>query len=225
MARYVTQRNSSMEDRLPIQTNSNYNKKAKVPQKTQMHRSEFYIVGIGLSIGGIEPLCKIVSHLAEKSNAAFLIIQHLHPSFPSRLAERLQQFTRIKVIKALNGQVIEQGHIYVLAEGQMMTLKGGTIVIRERKHDETVNKAVDILFESMAKELGKRAISIILSGLDSDGALGTTQINLHGGITIAQLPVSAEFPSMPMSAISSGRAHFILSPEEIAATITSIVKA
>ena len=190
-----------------------------------MHPSGFYIVGIGLSIGGIEPLCKIVSLLTEKSNAAFLIIQHLHPSFPSRLAERLQQFTRIKVSKAFNGQVIEQGHIYVLAEGQMMTLKGGTIVIRERKHDETVNKAVDILFESMAKELGKRAISIILSGLDSDGALGTTQINLHGGITIAQLPVSAEFPSMPMSAISSGRAHFILGPEEIAATITSIVKA
>lgn len=189
-----------------------------------MHHSGFYVVGIGLSIGGIDPLCKIISLLAENSNAAFLIIQHLHPSFPSRLSGRLQHLTKIHVSTALNGQTIKPSHIYVLAEGQMMTVKEGNIVIRARRHDETVNKAVDILFKSMANELGKRAISIILSGLDGDGSLGAAQINLHGGITIAQLPVSAQFPSMPLSAISSGQTHFILAPEKIAAMITSLVE-
>ena len=189
-----------------------------------MSLASFYIVGIGLSIGGIDPLCEILSRVPDKVNAAFLIIQHLDPAYRSRLAERLQNFTTIKVDVAKHAQLIECNHVYVLAEGQMMTIKDGTILLRNRNHDETVNKAVDIVFKSMALDLGNRAISVILSGLDGDGSLGATQINQRGGITIAQLPSSAKFPSMPESAISSGQTHFVLSPKEIARILTEIIK-
>ena len=189
-----------------------------------MSIASFYIVGIGLSIGGIDPLCEILSRLPVKANAAFLIIQHLDPAYRSRLAERLQNFTTIKVNVAKHAQLIECNQVYVLAEGQMMTIENGNILLRDRNHDETVNKAVDILFKSMALDLGNRAISVILSGLDGDGSLGATQINLRGGITIAQLPASAQFPSMPESAISTGQTHFVLSPEEIASILTEIIK-
>ena len=188
-----------------------------------MSKESFYIVGIGLSIGGVDPLCEILSRLPGKANAAFLIIQHLAPAYRSRLAERLQNFTKIKVNIAKHAQLIECNQAYVLAEGQMMTIENGNIRLRERNHDETVNKAVDILFKSMAVDLGNRAISIILSGLDGDGSLGATQINLRGGITIAQLPASAQFPSMPESAISSGNTDFVLSPEDIASRLTKII--
>jgi len=115
--------------------------------------------------------------------------------------------------------------IYVLAEGQMMTIENGVIILRQRAHDETVNKAVDILFKSMAFNLGSRAVSVILSGLDGDGSLGAEQVNLKGGITIAQSPASAKYPSMPESAISTGQTHFILSPVKIAELLTEIIKA
>jgi len=189
-----------------------------------MSLASFYIVGIGLSIGGIDPLCEILSSVPDKVNAAFLIIQHLDPAYPSRLAERLQPFTKIRVNVAKHAQLVECNHVYVLAEGQMMTIEDGKILLRNRNHDETVNKAVDIVFKSMALDLGNRAISVILSGLDGDGSLGATQINQRGGITIAQLPSSAKFPSMPESAISSGQTHFVLSPKEIASILTEIIK-
>lgn len=115
--------------------------------------------------------------------------------------------------------------IYVLAEGQMMTVEGGLIILRDRKHDETVNKAVDILFESMAFNLGTRAISVILSGLDGDGSLGAEQIKLKGGVTIAQLPASGQYSSMPESAIPTGQTHFILPPVKIAELLTELIKA
>ena len=185
----------------------------------------FYIVGIGLSIGGIEPLCKILSGLPAQANAAFLIVQHLDPAHRSLLAERLQKGTSLKVQVATHKQLIENHMIYVLAEGQMMTLEGGVIILRQRAHDETVNKAVDILFKSMAFNLGSRAVSVILSGLDGDGSLGAEQVNLKGGITIAQSPASAKYPSMPESAISTGQTHFILSPVKIAELLTEIIKA
>ncbi len=189
-----------------------------------MAEASFYVVGIGLSIGGIEPLSEILTCLPENSNATYLIIQHLDRTFPSQLSQRLQGSTKIKVSTAQHGEVLKPNRIYVLAEGQMMTIKNGCVILRDRRHDETVNKAVDILFRSMAEELGERAISIILSGLDGDGSLGATQINLQGGITIAQSPDSAKHPSMPESAIASGQTHFILSPKKIASMVAELVK-
>lgn len=185
----------------------------------------FYVVGIGLSIGGIDPLCEILNGLPARANAAFLVVQHLDPAHRSLLAERLQKGTSLKVQVATHKQVIENNKIYVLAEGQMMTIEGGLISLRQRRHDETVNKAVDILFKSMAFNLGSRAVSVILSGLDGDGSLGAEQVNLKGGITIAQSPASAKYPSMPESAISTGQTHFILSPVKIAELLTEIIKA
>ena len=185
----------------------------------------FYVVGIGLSIGGIDPLCEILNGLPGRANAAFLIVQHLDPAHRSLLAERLQKATPLKVQVATHNQVIENHVIYVLAEGQMMTIEGGSIILRQRRHDETVNKAVDILFKSMAFDLGSGAVSVILSGLDGDGSLGAEQVNLKGGITIAQSPASAKYPSMPESAISTGQTHFILSPVKIAELLTEIIKA
>jgi chemotaxis response regulator CheB len=189
-----------------------------------MSKPSFYVIAIGLSIGGIDPLIEIISCFPEKSNATYLIIQHLDRTFPSKLSERLQAVTKIKVSTARDGQVLQSNRIYVLAEGQMMTVKDGCIILRERRHDENVNKAVDILFESMAEELGVRAVSIILSGLDGDGTLGSTQINLHGGITIAQSPESAKYPSMPESAVASGQTQFVLSPNKIASMVAELVK-
>jgi chemotaxis response regulator CheB len=182
-------------------------------------KSPFYVVGIGLSIGGIDPLTEILSCLPEHSNAAYLIIQHLDRAYPSRLAERLQPFTKLKVNVAVQGMAIAFDQVYVLAEGQMMTIEDDKLVLRARHADEKVNKAVDILFYSMAEDLGSRAISVILSGLDGDGSLGAAQIKLHGGMTIAQLPATAQHPSMPESAIKSGQTRFILKPQDIAGEI------
>jgi chemotaxis response regulator CheB len=186
-------------------------------------QTTFYVVDIGLSIGGIDPLTEILACLPEHSYAAFLILQHLDRAYPSRLAERLQPFTKLKVNVAIQGMEIAFNQVYVLAEGQMMTIEKGRLIVRARRADETVNKAVDILFYSMAKDLGERAISVILSGLDGDGSLGATQIKLHGGITIAQLPATALHPSMPESAIETGQTRFILKPQDIAGEITKLI--
>jgi chemotaxis response regulator CheB len=186
------------------------------------NQTSFYVVGIGLFIGGIDPLTEILTCLPEHSNAAFLIIQHLDRAYPSKLAARLQPFTKLKVNVAIQGMAIVFNQVYVLAEGQMMTIEKGKLIVRARHADEIVNKAVDILYYSMAKDLGRHAISVILSGLDGDGSLGAAEIKLHGGITIAQLPATAQHPSMPESAMKSGQTRFILTPQDIAGEITKL---
>jgi chemotaxis response regulator CheB len=115
-----------------------------------MKKSSFFVVGLGFFIGCISPLFDIIGQIDFPSNAAFLIIQHLSPSFRSELCERLQTLTQIKGTVAGDVLVIIPNQIYALTEEQMMTIEKGSLVVRKRRHDETVNKAVDILLESMA---------------------------------------------------------------------------
>src|SRR5476651_2715826 len=73
------------------------------------NQTSFYVVGIGLSIGGIDPLTEILSCLPKHSTAAFLIIQHLDRAYPSKLAERLQPFCKLKVNVAEHGMQLRSG--------------------------------------------------------------------------------------------------------------------
>jgi hypothetical protein len=74
----------------------------------------------------------------------------------------------------------------------------------------------NLLFTSLAKECGGRAIGIVLSGEGADGALGVQALKARGGATLAQYPGSARFPGMPINAIETGCVQFVLRPNEIA---------
>lgn len=76
---------------------------------------------------------------------------------------------------------------------------------------------------SMAKELGEAAISVVLSGRDGDGSKGSLHIGQQGGTTMAQLPETAEHPSMPEGAIEIGKATYSLTPKEIARVIVETI--
>jgi two-component system CheB/CheR fusion protein len=68
---------------------------------------------------------------------------------------------------------------------------------------------IDVLFCSLAGDQGARAIGVVLSGMGSDGTIGLQAIKTQGGLTLAQEPRSAQFDSMPKSAIAAGAADVI----------------
>jgi two-component system, chemotaxis family, CheB/CheR fusion protein len=82
----------------------------------------------------------------------------------------------------------------------------------------------DALFKSLARARGERAISVVLSGGDSDGSLGTQFIKHGGGITFAQDPTTARFPSMPRNAIDTGCVDYVLTPRHIAHELTRLIR-
>ncbi|WP_175470658.1 chemotaxis protein CheB [Pedobacter hartonius] len=187
-------------------------------------KNSFYVVGIGLSAGGFQPLCEIFDGLPNKMNAAFIVAQHLSANFVSAGPELLARHTGLIVKPAVDGERIKVNTVYMLPEKAMVTVKDGKIIIRQRGSSELINKAIDILFESLSESFGTRVISIVLSGADGDGAKGSRQIFSNGGITFAQSPHSAAFPSMPETAIDMGTINFILSPFEIAKLLSEMIK-
>jgi two-component system, chemotaxis family, CheB/CheR fusion protein len=178
------------------------------------------IVAIAASAGGLEALSELLAALPAECGLACIVIQHLDPGHESLLADILAKKTSLPVIQAHDGVVAEPDHVYVIPPNATLTLAGNRIHVTPRESGR--HHPADILFTSLAEEHGDGAIGVVLSGGDTDGALGIQAIKLGGGITFAQEPASARFPSMPRNAIATGCVDFVLRPTEISRELTRL---
>ncbi len=175
----------------------------------------FPIVVVASSARDLEPVVELLSALPARADQAFIIVQHLDPgrryiALNDVLAKRVSH----PVAVAQDGVRPKQGHIYVMRGNVELTIIGGVISVLPATGE--VQHPGDVLFISAAADRGNRAIGVVLSGAGSDGALGVRAIEAAGGTTFAQYPGSARFPSMPISAIETGCAGWVLRPNEIA---------
>jgi two-component system CheB/CheR fusion protein len=83
------------------------------------------------------------------------------------------------------------------------------------KNPRGLTLPIDLFFTALAREFGKYAIGVVLSGTGSDGTRGAVAINDAGGLLLAQEPESAKFDGMPRSVIATGLVDAILPPEEL----------
>jgi two-component system, chemotaxis family, CheB/CheR fusion protein len=185
-------------------------------------KSNFPIVGIAASAGGLEAFTQLLSHLPIDTGMAFVLIQHLAPDRESLLTEILARATAMVVREVQNGIAIEPNHIYVIPPNTQMRLVEGVLQLSPREKVFGKYMPGDAFFTSLAADKGHRAIAIVLSGGDGDGSLGLTAIKAAGGVTFAQCEDSAKFDSMPTSAIATGHVDFVLSPEQIAAELVDL---
>jgi two-component system, chemotaxis family, CheB/CheR fusion protein len=94
--------------------------------------------------------------------------------------------------------------VYVIPPNAELTILGGALHLAKPSEPRGQRLPIDVLFSSLARELGGRAIGVVLSGMGSDGTRGLQAIRMQGGLTLAQQPESAQYDSMPKSAIAAG---------------------
>jgi two-component system CheB/CheR fusion protein len=173
------------------------------------------IIGAGASAGGLEAISELLSGLSARPGAALIVVQHLDRSHDSLLTEILGRRTSMPVVAAADGVAVQADRVYVIPPNVTLTVAGGVLCLAPRAAGREVHKPVDALLRSLAEDCGERAVGVILSGADSDGAAGIEAIKQAGGITFAQSPESARVPSMPQSAIATGCVDFVMPPVEI----------
>ncbi len=183
-----------------------------VPTPSQLN---FPVVGIGASAGGIEVLKAFFEALPARSGAAYVIVLHLSPDHNSTLPDLLRSATDMPVVQVADANLIEANHVYVISPSVLLTLVDGCLRVQPAESPDDRRAAIDLFFRSLAEAHRERAISIVLSGAGSDGSVGLTRIKELGGITIAQRPEEAEFPSMPRAAITTGMVDLVLSVPEM----------
>lgn len=174
------------------------------------------IVAIGASAGGLRALIVVLSGLPEDFPAPVLVVQHLDPKRESQMAGILTRHARIKVVEAVDGGDISPGVVYVAPPGQHMLVEQDHIRLTTTELVHFVRPSVDLLFESVAAQHGKKAVGVILTGSGTDGATGIRAIKEKFGLTIVQDPNTAESKGMPDAAIATGLADMVLPLENIA---------
>jgi two-component system, chemotaxis family, CheB/CheR fusion protein len=174
------------------------------------------IVGLGASAGGLEALRQLFAKLPPDSGMGFVVIQHLDPDRPSMLTKVLEGITQLPVVEATHGMRVEPDRVHVIPSACDLTIKHGALVLGRRQTTGRLHLPIDTFFRSLASDCQDRAIGVVLSGSGADGTEGLRAIKAEGGIAFAQQPVSAQFDSMPLSAINAGVVDFCGTPEEIA---------
>ena len=183
------------------------------------------IVGLGASAGGLAALEQFLSQVPPSSGLAYVVVQHLDPTQKALLTELLQRITRIPVQEARTATRVEPNVIYVIAPNTELTVVEGRLHLSGPTQPRGLRLPIDALFSSLARDQGERAIGVVLSGMGTDGTLGLQAIKSQGGLTLAQAPASAQFDSMPKSAIAAGACDIVAPAAELPRRILQVCAA
>lgn len=181
------------------------------------------VVAIGASAGGLEALNQLLAKTPADSGLAWIVVQHLDPTKKALLPELLQKVTRIPVHEASQGMQIQANTIYVIPPDTELTVAQGALHLAKPEKPRGMRLPINILFSSVATAYGERAISVVLSGMGSDGTLGAQAIKAVGGLSLVQQPASAQFDSMPQSVIAAGCADIIATPADLPGRIVEVI--
>ncbi len=181
--------------------------------KLKKHKKPFRttekIIAIGASTGGTEAIKEILVSLPSDTPGV-VITQHIPESFSGPFAERMNKSSAMTVFEATDGQQILSGHVYIAPGDQHLVIERSGARYICRLHDgPPVNRhrpSVDVMFRSIAQNVGPNAVGVLLTGMGSDGALGLKEMHDAGAPTIIQDEKSSVVWGMPGEAYKLGAA-------------------
>jgi two-component system, chemotaxis family, protein-glutamate methylesterase/glutaminase len=180
------------------------------------------IVAVGCSTGGVEALQSVVS-MFPANCAPTIVTQHMPSGFTRIFAARLDNCVAPTVVEAKHGMMIEPGHVYLAPGGDshLEIVKGMCRLIPGDKVNGH-RPSVDVLFSSVAKSTGDRAIGVILTGLGCDGANGLLEMRRSGARTLGQDESTSVVYGMPKAAFALGAVAKQLPLHKIGAEIVAL---
>jgi two-component system chemotaxis response regulator CheB len=190
-------------------------------------RTTDQIVAIGASTGGTEAIREVLCRLP--ANAPGVVIaQHIPRAFSAQFAARMNACSALAVHEAEDRQHILPGHAYIAPGDRHLLVERDGAHYRCRLSEAApVNRhrpSVDVLFESIAQNVGPNAVGAVLTGMGSDGARGLKAMRDRGAITFAQDEKSSVVWGMPGAAVALGAVGEQLPIEEVAPAIMSAIQ-
>ena len=189
--------------------------------------TNIHLAAIGSSTGGTEAVASILK-VMPTDFPGIVITQHIPPKFSKAFAERVNDICEITVEEAVDGQKIETGHAYVAPGGyHMEVIKDRLRYVCRVYEGERVNRhcpSVEVLFQSVAQNVGPNVISVMLTGMGKDGSTGMQEINNIGGRTIAQNEETSVVWGMPGAVVKLGCVDKVLPLNDIPAEMIKICR-
>jgi two-component system chemotaxis response regulator CheB len=184
--------------------------------------SQLRVVAIGASTGGPAAVLAILRELPASFSLPVLVVIHLGLPFASAMAEWLDGQSAIRVRYARDGEPLPASGILLAPPGQHLVLRGGQLHLTDGPERHSCRPSVDVLFESLAREMGSGFVGCLLTGMGKDGAQGLLAARQAGAITLAQNEASSVVFGMPGEAVRLGAAQRVLSIEEFAPALIAL---
>ena len=174
------------------------------------------VIAIGASWGGLRAVSSLLGGLSGDVDATIVLAQHRgRDAHRGVLEELLQKHVQRPVTEPDDKEPLERCHVYVAPADYHLLVENGHFALTTDSRVQHSRPSIDVLFESVAVAYRERAIGIVLTGANADGAAGLAAIKDSGGVAIVQDPGTAERRTMPDAAIAATVADAILPLEEI----------
>jgi len=184
------------------------------------------LVAIGLSTGGPPALQTLLNGLPSNFPLPIVIVQHISQGFIFGLASWLSKTTPFRCRVAEHSETIKSGTVYLAPDNTHITIKASGELYLDTSA-EPLNghrPSASVLFESVARNFGEKAIGILLTGMGQDGATGLRAMHQAGAYTIAQDEASSVIFSMPKAAIELNAVTEVLSLSDVAPRLRSLAE-
>jgi two-component system, chemotaxis family, protein-glutamate methylesterase/glutaminase len=212
----------------PRGTDERHSTSAVVPilNVRSMLRTTDRIIAIGASTGGTEAIREVLAEMPPDA-PAIVISQHIPAAFSKAFAERMNRSSAMAVCEAQDGQQILPGHAYVApGDRHLLVERDGARYLCRLSTGPHVNRhrpSVDVMFRSVAQNVGPSALGVLLTGMGDDGARGLKEMMEAGAGTIAQDEASSVVWGMPGSAVKIGAAMHVLPLQRIGSQVLALV--
>lgn len=182
-------------------------------------------VVIGVSAGGIAALEKILPKINPDYPAAIIIVQHMAVGGGNYLVDHFNASCTLPVKEAGDKEKIEAGTIYFApANYHLLIEPHRSLALSVDKKVNYSRPSIDVLFHSAADAYCRNLIGVILTGANADGSAGLAAVKKRGGLTIVQVPETAEVATMPEAAINACLVDHILSLEQISSLLNNLAE-
>jgi chemotaxis response regulator CheB len=183
-----------------------------------------YLISIAGSAGAFDPLVRLLSSLPSSLPAAVVALIHAGPSSCLAEALSLRLPPWLRVVRAFTQTTLTAGHVYVSHGGSHLVINPDARLSLAARSRSKYRPSADWLFESAAASFMDRHVSVVLSGLLSDGARRLGNVRRSGGTVLAQHPCDALYPDMPRAAIATGFVNAVADPRAMAEMIVQLLR-
>jgi two-component system chemotaxis response regulator CheB len=181
-------------------------------------------VAIGASTGGPGAIVEVLRNLPAEFQLPILLVLHIGEPFGMAFADWLDGQTQRPVAFARDGEPLSgvKGRVVMAPPDRHLVVRGGRLHLNQDPERHSCRPSVDVLFESVAREIGSTAAACLLTGMGRDGAAGLLDIRRAGGLTIAQDEASCVVWGMPREAVLLDAAERVLPLRDIAPALSAL---
>ena len=218
------------KSRVKINKASAQNKNGNVNNISKINKNiaatSIEVIASGASTGGTEAIASVLTRLPNNL-PGIVVVQHIPPMFSTMFAQRINKCTGFDVREAKTGDEIKSGTVLIApGDKHLRVVRKGSKLVALVEEGEKVSghcPSVDVLFDSVAREVGKNALGVIMTGMGADGARGLLSMRNNGARTIGQDKESCVVYGMPKEAYNMGGVQKQVSLENIPKTILEML--